>query len=144
MQWGIRHVTRNFSTAGEFSWNYSTLINISFTKILHFLPETLKSAFYIRNLTYITKIEIGQGRSFSPSPPLVTCLGTPLKNTIPLFFPKHPLKSGNCLSPLFRQSPTIYIGFFMTPLLKSDFSVNSHNILSLIHIPSFKSNSVLR
>ena len=118
---GYQACNKEFFTAGEFSWNYSTLINISFTKILHFLPETLKSAFYIRNLTYITKIEIGQGRSFSPSPPLVTCLGTPLKNTIPLFFPKHPLKSGNCLSPLFRQSPTLYIGSFMTPLPKIRF-----------------------
>ena len=153
-------------TAVQSSWNYSTLINISFIKISDFLLETFKSAFYMRNLIYITTIGIfpqklghffpnfenGQGRSFSLSPPttpplprqlLVTHLGTPLKNTISLLFAKPPFKSTNYPSPLFRQSP-LYIGFFMTPLLNSDFSVNPHNILSLIYIPYFKSNSVFR
>ena len=53
--------------------------------------------------------------------------------------PHPPLKSANCPSPLFRQSPPIY-WFFVNlpppPLLKIvDFSVNLHNIKSFTFNP---------
>ena len=132
-----------FLSSGVFL-ELEALINISFIKISGFLLETFKSAFYMRNLTYIITIGIfsqkirtlfsnfwkwaGEILVSLHLPPSSYAPGYPSQKHHPLFFAKPSFKSTNCPLPLFRQSP-LYIRFFMTPLLKSDFSVNPHNIL---------------
>ena len=83
---------------------------------------------YLKFMLYIIKFSSVNWGITPPPPPPHTHTH---KNTTPLFFAKPPLKSANCSSPFFNQSPPIY-WFLVTPLKIGFFSEPPY-FSSLIH-----------